>query len=337
MEKKGNASVKQFEFSSQDLLKELPLLSKKGITEFYVHDRFLSKNKQALLEFMEKAAREAGDVFFTITLEAETLNKEILNAAQNLNCSLEIPLTGIEKTEGGKPVLLFDKKLYASKARLLNETEIVFGFTMGYGLQAGDTFRAFRERLDFALSLYPNHIDFPQLEDNPFPKATGVFSSKDLDFARGMAFACQTFYSSGRAVAWFNTIASALKISPSQFFADFDEWQQCNNCSMDTGFDPEQISHEEIEKMQLVFLKQKFSEKHKELLFPAAKDIITLNGAFSRLASDGIETTLETDYNPDDIFSPYAMDLAAFAENVTMENCTVKIFDDKGNLDYKIL
>jgi hypothetical protein len=31
------------------------------------------------------------------------------------------------------------------------------------------------------------------------------------------------------------------------------------------------------------------------------------------------------------------MDLAAFAENVTMENCTVKIFDDKGNLDYKIL
>lgn len=334
--KKGEAD-KKYEFSSGDLLSILPTLSEKGITEFYVHDASLSANKRKLLSFMESAEANAPDVFFTIKIEPSCLDRETISLAKNLNCSLEIPFSGISKNEGGKKVFLFDKKFFASKAKLLNDAELVFGFTMNYGLTEGDTFKAFRDRLDFAMNLYPNHIDFPQLEDNPFPKATGVFSSKDLDFARGMAFACESFYSAGRAVPWFNTIIKALKVSPSQFFADFDEWEQCNNCSMDTGFSPSQAAHEEIEKMQLVFLKEKFSEKHKEHFLPAVTDMVKLNGAFSRLASDGTESTVETNYNPDDIFSPYALDLASFCENVTMESCTVKIFDDHGNLDYKIL
>ena len=39
-----------------------------------------------------------------------------------------------------------------------------------------------------------------------------IFSSKDIDFAKGMAFACKTFYSCGRAVPWFNSILKVLKI-----------------------------------------------------------------------------------------------------------------------------
>ena len=158
-----------------------------------------------------------------------------------------------------------------------------------------------------------------------------------MDFARGMAFACRTFYSAGRAVPWFNTVIQSLKISPSQFFADFDEWQQCNNCSMDTGFVPEEMPHSELEKLQLKFLKEKFEEKHKSHLFEAASDLIRLHGAFSRLTENGEECIVETAYNPEDILSPYAMNLSQFAENVTMEACSVRIFDNDGMPDFKLV
>ena len=48
---------------------------------------------------------------------------------------------------------------------------------------------------------YPNHIDFPQFSNSSgtIAKPTGIYSSKDLDFSRPMAFACKTFYTAGRA------------------------------------------------------------------------------------------------------------------------------------------
>ena len=362
---------KEYSVSAAELLREIPKLSERGITEFYVHDDAVARDKKTLLSVLNKAS-ETEDIFFTVRAYASALDRDVVSAAQNVNCSLEIALEGTVKGGDGArdakqgarsgrdtrdakqgarsghdtcnakqgPALLFDKKLYSSKARLLNEAELVFGFDMAWALQKGDTFKAFRDRLDFAVSLYPNHIEFAQFaggEEEIFPAPTGVFSSKDIDFARGMAFACRTFYTAGRAVPWFNAVLSALRIMPSAFFADFDEWQQCNNCSMDTGFVPEDVPHSEIEKMQLKFLEQKFLEKHKGELYTAVSDLVRLHGAFSRLAEEGEECVLETNYNPDDILSPYAMNLASFTENVTMESCSVRVFNNGGMPDYKIL
>ena len=336
-EKNADSSAhKEYNFSSREIIKELPHFTEKGITEFFVHDRELSSDKKELKNLFSKMALYAPEVFYTIELASEALDKELVSLASQIDCSLEFYLDGKETQNGN---LLFDKKLYSSKARLLNEADLVFGFKLNWALQKGDTFKAFRDRLDFALSLYPNHIEFEQFEDKEklFPRSTNIFSSKDMDFARGMAFACRTFYSAGRAVPWFNTVINALRISPSAFFADFDEWQQCNNCSMDTGFIPEERKHEELEKMQLEFLKQKLDEKHKSHLFPCVKDLVSLHGAFSRLVEEGKESEVETSYNPDDVLSPYALNLALFAENVTMENSTVRIFNNEGIPDYKIL
>ena len=82
---------------------------------------------------------------------------------------------------------------------------------------------------------------------------------------------------------------------------------------------------------------KKFEEKNKMHLFSAVKDIVSLNGAFSRLASENEESIVETSYNPDDLLSPCAMNIADFCENVTMESCSVKIFESDEGLDYKIL
>ncbi len=321
------------EVQSNDLLEKLPRLYDSGITELYIHDRKLSKDRKNLLTLLDLVESRCPDLFLSLPIDIRQIDPPLIERLANLFISIEIPLEGSYKAG----TLSFDKKVYKAKANLLNNEGLVFGFTMGWGVQEGDSFKSFRDRLDFATSLYPNHIDFPQFTNGGAEaKATGTYSSKDLDFSRSMAFACRTFYTAGRAVPWFNQIVAALKISPSSLFADADEWQQCNNCSYYTEFVPENAEHKEIERMQLSFLKEKFEEKHKGQLWTAAEDLIRLNGAFSRVVEEGEDSILELSYNPDDLLSPAVYELAKFCDTVTEEPCTVKIFEGQSGPDYKI-
>lgn len=325
------------EVASGDLCGKLPQLYESGVTEFYVHDRKLASDKKALLALADLVAEKCPDLFISLPVEARLIDPGLLEKLADLYVSIEIPLEG--ELKNGR--LDLNKKLYKNKADILNQSGLVFGFSMGWGVQEGDSFRAFRDRLDFAVSLYPNHIDFPQFNQDGSRgvegKPTGIYSSKDLDFSRSMAFACRTFYTAGRAVPWFNQITQALKITPSTLFADADEWQQCNNCSYYTEFMPEEAEHKELERMQLAFLKEKFEEKHKGHLWAAAEDLIRLNGAMSRVVEEGEESQIELSYTPDDLLSPGAMNLARFCENVTEEPCLVRVFEGRDGPDYKIL
>ncbi len=329
------------EFTLQKIFEELPNFAKNGISELSIHDRQFSLDKNKILSLAREIQKNAPELFVSLSVNAKIIDKTLCDELSNIYCSLEIPMEGIEKQSANGTILLFDKKLYSAKARLLNNAGLVFGFDLQWGSQKGDTFKSFRERLDFALSLYPNHIDFKELcdlEHYSDPKPTGIYSSKDMDFSRGMAFACKTFYSAGRAVPWFNSVIAALRVNASSFFADFEEWQQCNNCSFETNFNPENAGHKEIEKMQLLFLKEKFEEKGKSDYFYAVSDLVKANGALSRVAAENEESEIETFYNPDDIFSPASSDLSFFVENVTMESSTVKFFaDEDGIPDYEIL
>ena len=324
----------EYDFSTDSILRELPTFRERGITELSVHDKKIASDKKAVSDICRAVQKQMPELFLVISVEPQIIDRPLVEIFQSVCCSLEIPLRGTEK--GG--ALLFDKKLYSSKADLLNRQSLVFGFDMEYGIQSGDSFKSFRDRLDFAMRLYPNHIDFAQLEGKmELPKSTGTYSSKDLEYSREMAFACQTFYSEGRAVPWFNSVIRELKIFPSAFFSDFSEWQRCNNCSLDSDFRPASASHVEIEKMQLNFLKQKFSEKHKPMLFPMVSDVVRLNGAFSRAAAEGEETILELSYNPDDLLSPDSDDIGRFADSVPMESTSVKIFCTDEGPDYRII
>ncbi len=296
----------------------------------------------ALINKIKAKAENNPDEYEDFELAIDDVSKELLNAAQSVCCSLDIPLTYEIKEISGenglkKNLLLFDKKKYARKAAALNDSGVVFGFVMDYCEKNGDSLRSFRDRLDFALSLYPNHIFFPQLEKGTgAPKPTGTTNSIDAQTARDLAFAASVFYTYGRAVPWFLSVIKALKMSSTAFLADFAEWQRVDNCDF-SRFDAAGAEHEEIEKMQLVFLKQKFEEKHKEPIFPAVEDIVRLNGAFSRTVSDDEERIIETTYNPDDLLSPEAFDLARFVESSVMQSCQVAIFAGEDGPDYKIL
>lgn len=320
----------EYNFSSSEIESQIAHLSEKGITEFSVHDDSISRDKRRVLKILNLVAQQAPEVFLTIRVNAQIIDREVAAAATQLFCSFDIPLECTEK--GGK--ILFDKKFYANKARVLNDFGLVFGFQLTYGIVAGDTLKAFSDRLDFAVQQYPNHLDFPQTEKDAEgfePQVTGIFSAKDIRYCRDMAFAARTFYSSGRAVPWFLSVLKPLKIYPSKFFADFAEWQRCNNCDFKSGYLPEGEKHQSIEKMQLLFLNMKCEEKNCTELEVAVGDIIKINGAMSRLVGESEESVIETSYHPEDLLSPEACDLTAFVENVYMEPCKVRIFlDDEG-------
>ena len=324
----------EYKFTAAEFESQIPTFKAKGITEFSIHDSALANDKQKILKIIRLIEKNVPDLFVSILINAVALDREVISAASNIFCSFDIPLECTEK--GGH--LLFDKKFYANKARLLNEAGLVFGFQLTYAATPGDSLKLFMERLDFAVQQYPNHIDFPQTESEEYEaKVSGTFSAQDIRYCRDTAFACRTFYTAGRAVPWFLSILKPLRIYPSRFFSDFAEWQRVNNCSYKSGFLPEGENHKAIEKMQLLFLDEKYEEKNCHSLINLMHDIVKLNGAMSRLAGEGEESQLVTSYNPDDLLSEEALDLVSFADNVCMEECKVRIFAGDYGPDYEVL
>lgn len=336
---------KEYKFSAEELESQIKTLSQKGITELYVCDNLISSDKKRILTLLTKISEYAPEVFVSFLTKANIIDKELAAVATNVFCSFNIPFECSQKNGH----ILFDKKVYASKARVLNDFGVVFGFELLYAVDLGDNLKAFLERLDFAVAQYPNHLDFPQTQktfsencNNESscelePKTTGIFSAKEIRYARDVSFACKTFYTCGRAVPWFLSVLKPLRIYPSAFFADFAEWQRCNNCDYKSGFEPENETHKSLEKMQLLFLEEKYEEKGCHEFFTAVRDFVVLNGAMSRVVAEGEESVVETSYNPDDVFSSEACDLQSFCENVCMENCRVRIFATDDGPDYEIL
>ena len=326
----------EYKFKSSELETQIATLQEKGITEFSIHDEAVSKDKRRVLKLINLVAQQAPDVFLSILTDASVIDREVAAAATQIFCSFDIPL--LVQSKGGK--LLFDKKFYSNKARLLNDFGLVFGFHLTYAQEEGDSLKLFLDRLDFAVEQYPNHIDFPQTmntDEEKTARVTGFFSAQDIRYARDVSFACRTFYTSGRAVPWFLSVLKPLRIYSSRFFADFAEWQRCNNCDYKSGFVPEAVPHKEIEKMQVLFLEQKYEEKGQHALIPLIKDIVALNGAMSRVAGEGEETDLVTSYNPDDLLSEETMNLVAFCENVCMEESHIRVFAGEEGPVYEVI
>ena len=326
----------EYKFKTSELEAQIETLSQKGITEFSIHDASVAKDKRRVLKIINLIAQYAPDVFVSILTDASVIDREVAAAATQIFCSFDIPLE--VQSKGGK--ILFDKKFYSAKARLLNDFGLVFGFQLTYAQVPGDSLKLFLDRLDFAVQQYPNHIDFAQTmnsEEEKTAKVTGFFSAQDIRYARDIAFSCRTFYTSGRAVPWFLSVLKPLRIYASRFFADFAEWQRCNNCDYKSGFVPEAVPHKDIEKMQMLFLEQKYEEKGQHSLILLVKDIVAINGAMSRVAGEGEESTIVTSYNPDDLLSEEAVDLTAFCENVCMEECKVRIFADEEGPSYEVV
>jgi hypothetical protein len=205
-------------------------------------------------------------------------------------CSLQIGLQSSDREVLKLVGRSFNKTDFSAKVGLLNDSGAVFGFDLIYGLP-GDTLAGFCHSIDYALSLYPNHLDiFPlavlpgtrlasrgtilNMKWNSHPpyivQETEYFSTSDMVAAADLATACDIFYTRGKAVAWFNAILKVLSLKPAVFLRKFADWlsEQRGNAVKESDF-----NDDDIWNLQHLFLRELFNNKKNSRLLPLVLDI----------------------------------------------------------------
>lgn len=285
----GTRTVRRFPLDR--VAAELDYLVRHGVRQVFVLDSTFNQDLQRAKTILKMIREKAPRVHFHFEVRYEFLDAEAAQLFAAISCSLQIGLQsaspGVLKMVGRT----FDPRIFSRKITLLNHAGVTFGFDLIYGLP-GDSLPEFRKSLDFALGQYPNQLDiFPlavlpgtplagkgaeiQLQHLPHPPytilATPTFSAPDLAVARRLANACDIFYSRGKAVAWFNSIAAALKLPPSALLLAFADWLFAE---IGHDPDPEGYADEKIWSLQRRFLVDIFPRQHNEKLLPMALDLV---------------------------------------------------------------
>ncbi|MDA8430915.1 MAG: radical SAM protein, partial [Geobacteraceae bacterium] len=230
-------------------------------------------------------------IHFHFEVRNEFIDREMAGLFARITCSLQIGLQSADPQVLKQVGRTFRQSDFISRTMLLNESGAVFGFDVIYGLP-GDTLPGFRRSLDFALGLYPNHLDiFPLailpgtalaarsdasgLKHLPAPPYTLIssptFTAADMQKAQNLALACDIFYTRGRAVAWFIGVLDPLGMPPSEFLQQFGDWLARERGG---NLNETELSDGQIWQMQRTFLSRLFSPKRLRRFLPAVLDLV---------------------------------------------------------------
>ena len=350
-ESRGEKKVRRFPL--ERVKKELEFFAKEKVPQVFVLDPTYNANKKEALSMLRLIKQITPETFYYFEARAEFIDKEMAEAFSKINCSLQFGL------QSAHPEVLklvnrsLDRKTFSRNINLLNQTGVVFGFDLIYGLP-GDTFAGFKESIDYALSLYPNNLELFCLSVLPgtdlYERAatlgltyqtlppyhvtrTLTMNEGDLEKARTLSFAVNVFYTQGRAVPWFNSLLHLIHQSPSAFLSDFESFLKKQKVSFE---DACAIPFEEITKLQLDFIQEKLSAKYKRYL-PLVKDVLLLNAALSQALAQGKESLVSLTYHPDDLTSEYASDFVFFANNARPYKNRTKVFIGKNGVDFRLV
>lgn len=290
---KGSRGVRHFSLAR--LEKELELFVESRVGQVWVLDstfNFPPERGKALLRLLRK---KAPHIHFHLEAKADFLDRETIQLLSGLTCSVQLGL------QSARPEVLrrihrpLDLTDFTTGSELLTAAGVTFGLDLIYGLPEDDH-RGFCESLDFALSLYPNHVDiFPlavlpgtvlyrhraQLgltaqEHPPYELIeSGSYSAEGLEKSRMLAAAAQIFYNHGRAVGFFSTLLRASGLRPVSFLERFMAW-----CLEKKGLAPQRLAvPEEWGATQVLPLQEGFTADllaglGREALVPAALDLI---------------------------------------------------------------
>lgn len=286
---RGNSGVRRF--SLERIEAELRHFAVNGVSQVFVLDSTFNQDVKRAKNILRLIREIAPQIHFHFEVRSEFIDREMAQLFAQITCSLQIGL------QCANPLVLkrvgrsFDRDDFSRRVGLLNDSGAVFGFDLIYGLP-GDTLSSFCNSLDYALSLYPNHIDiFPLailpgtrlaargaeqglLWENkpPYTLLSSVsFSSSDLASAGRLAGACDIFFTRGKAVAWFNAVTRAVNMKPAMFLKAFAEW-------LDNGKGPEisesDLSDNDIREMQRTFLRQLLKAKDLKCFLPVVLDLV---------------------------------------------------------------
>ena len=352
-ESKGEKKVRLLPM--ERIEKELKLFAEKDVPQVFVLDPTYNANKERALNLLKMMAKITPNTFYYFEARAEFIDRQIAKAFTKLPCAVQFGLQSSNEAVLKNVNRTFNKAQFTKNINILNEEGVIFGFDLIYGLP-GDNLLGFYNSIDFALNLMPNNLELFCLSVLPgtdlFDSAKGFglvyeekapyhvietpgFSKDDMKKAAKVSAACNVFYNKGRAVPWFASLMKALQVKPSKFFIDFGNWYSkkgdietlATNCA----------SHKDVEKIQLEFLGEYLSGGKKQYLLPTIENIIKFNGAISRVTADGTNEKLKLAYHPDDLASPYTMDMVFFAKNCGRFSCDVAMGMGKQGLEWKVL
>jgi hypothetical protein len=278
-------------FSPERIEAELRHFAGRGVSQIFVLDSTFNQDRRRAKTILRMIARLAPQVHFHFEVRSEFIDREMAQLFAGITCSLQIGLQSSDPQVLKLVGRSFRRDDFVSRTMLLNDSGAVFGFDLMYGLP-GDTLAGFRESLDFALGLYPNHLDiFPLailpgtalaarsvsigLEHLPAPPytliASPTFSSEDMHTAQKLATACDIFYTRGRAVAWFNGMLQALGLQPVEFLQRFAQWLETEQGAAISETD---LADDQIWQLQRNFLTGTFSPKKLRRFLPALLDLV---------------------------------------------------------------
>lgn len=343
-ESKGEKIVRKFPM--ERIEKELDLFAKKKIPQVFVLDPTYNANKERAIQLVNLIAKKTPDTFYYFEARAEFIDRQLALAFTKIPCALQIGLQSANEEVLKLVNRPFNRKQFVKNIGFLNDAGVIFGFDLIYGLP-GETFKSFKEGIDFALSLYPNNLEIFCLSvlpgtdlydraqdlhlnymDNPPYNIinTDKFSNQDIQHASRLAKACTVFYNDGRAVPWFNIITHHLKIRAPEFFDRFyNEILQKNNLLNSNENCSCNLTQQEIEKLQVDFVTKLCKEKHLDKYIKVMTDLIRYNGAISRKTDTGKSQTVQLNYHEDYLCSEYIFDLEFFTKNVKIKPYTIRI------------
>lgn len=342
-ESKGEKVVRKFPM--ERIEKELDLFARKKIGQVFVLDPTYNANKERAVQLVNLIAKKTPDTFYYFEARAEFIDRQLAKAFTKIPCALQIGLQSANEEVLKLVNRPFNRKQFVKNIGFLNEAGVTFGFDLIYGLP-GETFKSFKEGIDFALSLYPNNLEIFCLSVLPgtdlFDRAkdlhlnymdkppyniinTDKFSNQDIQLASHLAQACNVFYNDGRAVPWFNIITHHLHIKAPEFFDRFYNEVLAKNVSQSVIPVPFVRNQSEIEKLQLDFVTKLCKEKKMDRYIKVMTDLIRYNGAVSRKTDTGKTQTVQLNYPEEYLCSEYIFDLDFFTKNVKIKPCSIRI------------
>ncbi len=277
-------------FSLQRLETELRHFSNSAVSQVFVLDSTFNLDMARAKKILKMIRSTAPDIHFHFEVRSEFIDSDMAALFAQITCSLQIGLQSADREVLKLVGRSFNKADFAAKIGLLNESGAVFGFDLIYGLP-GDTFTGFNHSLDYALSLYPNHLDIFPLAVLPGTRlatfgaglglrwdsappyildSTDTFSQNDMAAAADLAAACDIFYTRGKAVAWFNAVITALGMKPSEMLNNFSNWLilHSGRSTKETDF-----NDDEIWELQQLFLQDLFTPKKVRRFLPLILDL----------------------------------------------------------------
>lgn len=288
-ESRGTAGIRRIPLARVEA--ELELFEARGIREIFVLDPTFNYHKAQAKQVLRLIAEKAPSIQFFFEIRSEFIDREMAGLFAAIHCTLQIGLQSAHDAVLRNISRTIDLRDFEAKLLLLHRAGVPYGFDLIYGLP-GDSLEGFRESVDFAMSLVPNHLDIFRLSvlpgtrlsetasslgllceaHNPYLViASPTFGAEDMERAARIALGCDVLYNQGKAVPWFDILLEALETPPSEIFEAFAYWLDA-------------YPEDDLIELQQTFFQSRFEET---FLGELAADIIAYFGHSAALMDEG--------------------------------------------------